>query len=161
MGFFHLYNHLCGRPRAVVVDLVRSGQPVGPTRKRGAALRQVRYGRAELQRAPEQGAFSSLNHEGSACAGTPSPPASSSLTRALSLCRPAGLNVDGGRGLHAKYVGADGDGGHLGYHRRKLRTSLRQLFCREGRWDEQGGRVGATRDRHRGGPGMGRPTLAL
>ena len=104
-------------------------RPVGPAQKRGAALRQVRYDRAELHRPPEQGAFSPLNHEDSACAGAPSPPASSSLTRALSLCRPAGLNVDGGRGLRAKYVGDDGDGGHLGYLRLELRTSLLQLFA--------------------------------
>ena len=72
-----------------------------------------------------------MNYEASACAGGPSPPASSSLTRALSLCRPAGLNVDGGRGLRARYLGADGDGGHLGYLRLELRTSLLQLFAVE------------------------------
>ena len=38
MTFFHLPNHLCGRPRAVVVDLVRPGQPVGERGKKGAHL---------------------------------------------------------------------------------------------------------------------------
>ena len=80
---------------------------------------------------------------------------------ALSLCRPAGLNVDGGRGLRARYLGADGDGGHLGDLRRAKRTSFLLLLGRGGRWEEREGRVGATGDRGRGGPGTGRPTLAL
>ena len=49
----------------------------------------------------------------------------------LSMCRPAGLNDAGGRGLRAWYEGAEGDGGHLGDLRRAKRTSLRQLFAVE------------------------------
>ena len=59
--------------------------------------------------------------------------------RALSLCRPAGLNVDGGRGLRARYLGADGDGGHLGYLRLELRMSLLQLFAEEAAGMSEGG----------------------
>ena len=61
------------------------------------------------------------------------------------MCRPAGLNLAGGRRLRALYVGAEGDGGHLGDLRLAKRTSLRQLFCRGGRCEERGGRVGAAR----------------
>ena len=137
LTIFHLPNHLCGRPRAVVVDLVRPGQPVGPTRKKRAHLSASRYDRAGLSPAFEECVFSTLNHEDSACAGGPSPPASSSLMHALSLCRPAGLNVDGGRGLRARYLGADGDGGHLGDLRRAKRTSFLLLLGRGGRWEER------------------------
>ena len=72
------------------------------------------------------------------------------------MCRPAGLNLAGGRGLRARYGGAEEDDRHLEYLRRELRTSLRQLLCRGGRCEERGGRVGATGYRGHRVPGTGR-----